>query len=77
LAQDLLMGAMASFERRLAVRVSKGITRQTFPAVIAFLAQADAGRSGNFHGDLPAGPMAQDDSRQGGGSGENQVESGR
>ncbi len=67
------MGTVAGVDDRSVLKGAGRLSSRMFPAVFAFVAEADAGRVGEFHGDPPPGTVTKNDSRQGRDDGEKKM----
>jgi len=73
LVQKRFVGAVAGVDDRFVLRAAGRLSSKMFPAVFAFVAEADAGRAGEFHGDPPPGTVTKNDPRQDRDDGEKKV----
>jgi hypothetical protein len=75
--QTRLMRAVTGVDQRSRRAVTGGRPGQMFPAMVAFLAEADAVRPVELQDDASARPMAEDETRKGGGHSVNKMENDR
>ena len=67
LTQKRLMDAVAGIDDRAVWKNARGRRGEMLETMFALVAETGAGRTGEFSGDPPAGPMTKDDARKGGG----------